>query len=121
MDVAAAQLLVEAVKGKDVALAGIQCDQTSADFYDHGLKPPDAVLLASDLSKADVSTCGADEFSESKHLDAHRLYSAVQKHEHITGLPHTPSVIVTIKQHKSLTPLYCIPYSLHTFLTQVIP
>ena len=55
MDVASAQLLVEAVKSKDVSLAGIKPDQTEANFRDQGLKPPDAVLLALDLSKAGVT------------------------------------------------------------------
>ena len=55
LDVAAAQLLVEAVKDRDVSLAGISRDQTSADFNHEGLKSADAVLLASDLSKAGVS------------------------------------------------------------------
>ena len=62
MDVAAAKLLVEAVKGRDISLCGIQPDQTTADFSGSGkpnferLKPPDAVvLLVSDPSKAGVS------------------------------------------------------------------
>ena len=55
MDVAAAKLLVEVVKDKDISLCGIKPDQTSASFSNQGLKPPDAVLLASDLTKASVS------------------------------------------------------------------
>ena len=55
MDVASAMLLVDAVKDKDCSLAGITPDQTTADFSYHGLEPPDAILLASDLSKAGVS------------------------------------------------------------------
>jgi len=55
MDVEAAKLLVEAVKHKDVSLCGIQRNQTTADFQAEGLKPADALLLASDLSKAGVS------------------------------------------------------------------
>ena len=53
--VAAARLLVDAVKDKDISLCGIQPSQTSAHFQGQHLKPPDAVLLASDLSKAVVS------------------------------------------------------------------
>jgi len=56
MDVATAKSLVEAVEGKRISLAGIQPDETKADFSNKGLKPADAILLASDLSKADVST-----------------------------------------------------------------
>ena len=55
MDVAAAHLLVTAVKDKDVSLCGIKTDQTTASFSHWGLEPCDAVLLASDLSKAGVS------------------------------------------------------------------
>ena len=55
MDVASAQLLVESVKGKEVSLAGIKSDQTVAHFAGNGLGEADAVLLASDLSKAGVS------------------------------------------------------------------
>ena len=55
MDVASAKLLVDAVKDKDCSLAGITPDQTTADFNSDDLEPPDAILLASDLSKAGVS------------------------------------------------------------------
>ena len=55
MNVSAAQLLVEAVKGKNVSFAGIRRDQTSADFHNQVLQAPDVVLLASDLSNAVVS------------------------------------------------------------------
>lgn len=55
MDVASAQLLVAAVKDKDVSLASIKPDQTERDFSHKNLRPPDAVLLASDLSKPGVS------------------------------------------------------------------
>ena len=55
MDVAAAESLVAAVKGRDVSLAGITPEQTTADFFNRGLKPSEAVLLASDLSKPRVS------------------------------------------------------------------
>merc|ERR1711908_100350 len=55
MDVAAATLLVEDLKNKNISLCGVQPDQTSAYFSAEGLKPNDAVLLASDLSKAGVS------------------------------------------------------------------
>jgi len=57
LDVPAAKALVEAVKDKDVSLCGIRPDETSTGsrFVGEGLKPPDAILLASDLSKAGVS------------------------------------------------------------------
>ena len=55
MDEATARLLVEAVKDKNISLCGIKSDWTEANFRRRGLKLPDAILLASDLSKADVS------------------------------------------------------------------
>ena len=58
LDLEAANLLVEAVKSKDISLCGIKPEQTSADFkgsYGNTLSPPDAVLLSSDLSKAGVT------------------------------------------------------------------
>ena len=55
LDLEAANLLVEAVKSKDVSLCGIEPEQTSADFCGRGLGAPDAVLLSSDLSKAAVT------------------------------------------------------------------
>jgi len=53
LDVPAAKALVEAVKDKDVSLCGIRPDSSKMSLV--GLKPPDAILLASDLSKAGVS------------------------------------------------------------------
>jgi len=55
LDVATATLLVDTVKDKTISLAGIQPDQTTADFEHQGLMPPDAILLASDLSKTGVN------------------------------------------------------------------
>ena len=61
LDVAAANSLVEAVKGKNVSLCGLRPDQTTADLNGLGkgdsykLKPADAICLASDLSKAGVT------------------------------------------------------------------
>ena len=56
MDIATAEMLVKAVKDKDISLCGITPDQTEASFRRQSLGPGDAVLLASDLSKAGVST-----------------------------------------------------------------
>jgi len=55
LDIESAKLLVNAVKEKDISLCGIQRDQTEANFMYQRLQPPDAVLLASDMSKAGVS------------------------------------------------------------------
>ena len=51
-----AKMLAEVAKLKGISLCGIQRDQTTADFSRQNLKPPDAILLASDLSQA-VVTC----------------------------------------------------------------
>ena len=50
-----ANMLVQVAKQKGISLCGIQRDQTTADFRGKGLKPPDAILLASDLSQAIVT------------------------------------------------------------------
>merc|ERR1712232_901398 len=61
MNVATAKLLVEGVKDKDISLCGIKSDQTTCDlngsdkYSFEKLGPPDAILLASDLSKVGVS------------------------------------------------------------------
>jgi hypothetical protein len=48
-------MLAEVAKQKGISLCGIRRDQTTADFSYKGLKPPDAILLASDLSQAVVT------------------------------------------------------------------
>jgi len=47
-------MLVQVAKQKGISLCGIRRDQTTAHFSDN-LKPPDAILLASDLSQAVVT------------------------------------------------------------------
>jgi hypothetical protein len=48
-------MLAEVAKQKGISLCGIQRNQTTADFSKQSLKPPDAMLLASDLSQAGVT------------------------------------------------------------------
>ena len=55
LDAESAKMLAEVVKQKGISLCGIRRDQTTADFRDQNLKPPDAILLASDLSQAGVT------------------------------------------------------------------
>ena len=55
LDAESAKMLAEVAKQKDISLCGIQRDQTTAYFSRQGLKPPDAILLASDLSQAGVT------------------------------------------------------------------
>ena len=55
LDAESAKMLAEVAKQKGISLCGIQRDQTTAVFSRQGLKPPDAILLASDLSQAGVT------------------------------------------------------------------
>ena len=55
LDAESAKMLAEVAKQKGISLCGIQRDQTTAVFYRQGLEPPDAILLASDLSQAGVT------------------------------------------------------------------
>jgi Leucine-rich repeat (LRR) protein len=55
LDVESAKMLAEVAKQKGISLCGIQRDQTTADFSHQNLNPPDAILLASDLSQAVVT------------------------------------------------------------------
>ncbi|KOO24107.1 hypothetical protein Ctob_001633, partial [Chrysochromulina tobinii] len=50
-----AKMLAKVAKQKGISLCGIQRDQTTADFSHKNLKPPDAILLASDLSQTVVT------------------------------------------------------------------
>ena len=55
LDEESTKMLAEVAKQKGISLCGIQRDQTTADFSNQNLKPPDAILLASDLSQAGVT------------------------------------------------------------------
>jgi hypothetical protein len=55
LDAESAKLLAEVAKQKGISLCGIRRDQTTADFHYKGLKPPDTILLVSDLSQAVVT------------------------------------------------------------------
>jgi len=55
LDAESAKMLAEVAKQKGISLCGIQRDQTTADFSNQYLKPPDAILLASDLSQEVVA------------------------------------------------------------------
>jgi hypothetical protein len=55
LDAESAKMLVQVAKQKGISLCGIQRDQTTADFSSQGLMPPDAILLASDLSQAVIT------------------------------------------------------------------
>jgi hypothetical protein len=55
LDADSAKMLAGAAKHKGISLCGIRRDQTTADFRNQGLKPPDVILLASDLSQAAVT------------------------------------------------------------------
>ena len=55
LDAESAKMLAEVAKQKGISLCGLRRDQTTADFSEQNLKPPDAILLASDLSQAVVT------------------------------------------------------------------
>jgi Ran GTPase-activating protein (RanGAP) involved in mRNA processing and transport len=55
LDLESAKMLVQVAKQKGISLCGIRRDQTTADFSNKYLEPPDAILLASDLSQAVVT------------------------------------------------------------------
>jgi Ran GTPase-activating protein (RanGAP) involved in mRNA processing and transport len=55
LDAESAKMLAEVAKQKGMSLCGIQHGQTTAYFCRQGLEPPDAILLASDLSQAFVT------------------------------------------------------------------
>jgi len=55
LDAESAKMLAKVAKQKGISLCGIQRDQTTADFSHKNLKPPDAILLASDLSQTVVT------------------------------------------------------------------
>ncbi len=55
LDVESAKMLAEVAKQKGVSLCGIQRDQTTADFSHSLYEPPDAIMMASDLSQAVVT------------------------------------------------------------------
>jgi len=55
LDVESTKMLAEVAKQKGISLCGIQRDQATADFCNKSLQPPDAILLASDLSQVIVT------------------------------------------------------------------
>ena len=55
LDANSAIQLAKVAKQKGISLCGIQRDQTTANFSNKDLKPPDLILLASDLSQASVT------------------------------------------------------------------
>ena len=55
LDAESAKMLADVAKQKGFSLCGIRRDQATADFSKQNLKPPDAILLASDLPQADVT------------------------------------------------------------------
>ena len=56
LDVESATMLAKIGTEKRIMLSGMKQDQTEASFYNQGLKPADAILIASDLSFMAVLT-----------------------------------------------------------------
>jgi ankyrin repeat protein len=55
LNIESATMLAKIGTEKGIMVSGIKCDQTTADFSNQNLNPPDAILLASDLSQAVVT------------------------------------------------------------------
>jgi len=55
LNIESATMLAKIGTEKGIMVSGIKRDQTTADFSNQNLKPPDAILLASDLSQAVVT------------------------------------------------------------------
>jgi len=55
LDAESAKMLAEVTKQKGISLCGIRRDQTTTAFHHKWLEPPDAILLASDLSQTVVT------------------------------------------------------------------
>jgi len=55
LDAESAKMLADVAKQKGISLCGIRRDQIKTDYSWKKLKPPDAILLASDLSQAVVT------------------------------------------------------------------
>ena len=71
LDAESAKMLAEVAKQKGISLCGIQRDQTTADFRAKHLKPPDAILLASDMSQAIVTGALTSVDLSENHLTNH--------------------------------------------------
>ena len=55
LDAESAKMLAKVAKQRGISLCGIQSDQTMVNFSNKRLQPPDAILLASDLSQTVVT------------------------------------------------------------------
>jgi hypothetical protein len=55
LNIESATMLAKIGTEKGIMVSGIKRDQTTADFSNQNLEPPDAILLASDLSQAVVT------------------------------------------------------------------
>jgi Ran GTPase-activating protein (RanGAP) involved in mRNA processing and transport len=71
LDAESAKMLAEVAKQKGISLCGIQRDQATADFCNKRLQPPDAILLASDLSQAVVTGTLTSVDLSRNHLTDH--------------------------------------------------
>ena len=55
LNIESATMLAKIGTEKGIMVSGMKCDQTTADLSNQNLNPPDAILLASDLSQAIVT------------------------------------------------------------------
>jgi len=77
LDAKSAKMLSEVAKQKGISLCGIQRQQTTADFSNQNLQPPDAILLASDLSQA-VVTGALTKLSLAQPTTRHRVGRGIE-------------------------------------------
>jgi hypothetical protein len=70
-------MLAEVAKQKGISLCGIRRQQTTADFSNQNLQPPDAILLASDLSQA-VVTGALTKLSLAQPMTRHRVGRGIE-------------------------------------------
>ena len=80
LDVESAKLLAKVATEKRVMLFGITHDQRVADFQGKYLKPPDAVLIANDIS---VSRSLKQVLASSLHLLRNTMFSLLSSHAQI--------------------------------------
>jgi len=110
LDAEAAKMLAEVAKQKGVSLCGIRRDQTTVDFRNKGLKLPDTILLASDLSQAVVTGALTVIDLLRNHLDeesAHMLAEvAKQKGISLCGIrrDQTTACFMPPNRYQCLTP-----------------
>ena len=84
-------MLAEVAKQKGISLCGIRRDQTIADFSSQELEPPDAILLASDLSQAVVTVALTTLNLSSNFIGGH--WASSKQQDSLLSTPEGPKAI----------------------------